>query len=65
MIVDTCVNNVRQVLALGNSGAGLPLHKSEKTENYCSVTAIYFILFSFLEKPFKARFKFIYTVYMS
>jgi hypothetical protein len=38
----TCVYNLRQVLAFGKSGAGLPLHRSEKTENYCSVTAIFF-----------------------
>jgi hypothetical protein len=41
-MLDTCVYNVRQVLVFGKSGAGLPLQKSEKTKNYCSVTAIFF-----------------------
>jgi len=41
MTVDTCILCDR-ALALGKSGAGLPLLKSEKTENYCSVTAIFF-----------------------
>jgi hypothetical protein len=64
MIVDTRVYNVRQVLAHGKSGVGLPIHKSEKTDYYCSVTAIFF-LFLFLEKHFKAKLQFLYTVYMS
>jgi len=38
---NTCIV-CETVLALGKSGAGLPLHKSEKIENYCSVTAIFF-----------------------
>jgi len=49
MIVDTRVYNVRQVLAHGKSGVGLPIHKSEKTDYYCSVTAIFFFIFIFGE----------------
>jgi hypothetical protein len=51
-----CAYNTRQVLALGKSGTGLPLHKSEKTENYCSVMGILFIYFPFLRNFSKQDF---------
>jgi hypothetical protein len=41
MIVDMYIL-CETVRALGKSDAGLPLHNSEKTKNYCCVTAIFF-----------------------